>query len=186
MHAQRQARLDNASRYKGALNNLKNNLSSGTDVEQFGPGSEAFADYGLFVKKVYDEAWIAPGDGADDSASVEVKVTIARAGQVLSAQIIKRSGINVSPAEVEEVLQQHADVGLAGVTGLADPLKGEIIVAFVVARAGKTVDAADLTAHCREKLSRYKIPDRIEVCEGLPLTPTGKLMRRELKALAGK
>ena len=103
-----------------------------------------------------------------------------------SSEMIKRSGINVSPAEVEEVLQQHADVGLAGVTGLADPLKGEIIVAFVVARAGSSLDVADLTAHCREKLSRYKIPDRIEVCDGLPLTPTGKLMRRELKALAEK
>ena len=103
-----------------------------------------------------------------------------------SSEMIKRSGINVSPAEVEEVLQQHADVGLAGVTGLADAEKGEIIVAFVIARAGRTLDVAKLTAHCRDKLSRYKIPDRFEVCEALPLTPTGKLMRRELKALAGR
>ena len=103
-----------------------------------------------------------------------------------SSEMIKRSGINVSPAEVEEVLQQHADVGLAGVTGLPDPAKGEIIVAFVVPRAGRRVDVETLVAHCREKLSRYKIPDRIEVRDALPLTPTGKLLRRELKALAGK
>ena len=102
-----------------------------------------------------------------------------------SSEMIKRSGINVSPAEVEEVLQQHADVGLAGVTGLPDAVKGEIIVAFVVPRAGQRIDVAALAAHCREKLSRYKVPDRIEVCVALPLTPTGKLMRRELKALAG-
>ena len=103
-----------------------------------------------------------------------------------SSEMIKRSGINVSPAEVEEVLQQHADVGLAGVTGLADAAKGEIIVAFVVPRSGVRLDVAALTAHCREKLSRYKIPDRIEVCDVLPLTPTGKLLRRELKTLAQK
>jgi fatty-acyl-CoA synthase len=102
-----------------------------------------------------------------------------------SSEMIKRSGINVSPAEVEEVLQQHADVGLAGVTGVADEGKGEIIVAFVVAKPGTQVDTQALVAHCRERLSRYKVPDRIEVRAALPLTPTGKLMRRELKALAG-
>lgn len=103
-----------------------------------------------------------------------------------SSEMIKRSGINVSPAEVEEVLQQHPDVGLAGVTGAAEASKGEIIVAFVVPRTGSHVSAESLIAHCREKLSRYKVPDRLEVCSALPLTPTGKLMRRELKAMAEK
>ena len=101
-----------------------------------------------------------------------------------SSEMIKRSGINVSPAEVEEALQQHPAVGLAGVTGLADAHKGEAIVAFVVPRPGSTVDAAALVAHCRERLSGYKVPDIVCLAEALPLTPTGKLMRRELKALA--
>lgn len=101
-----------------------------------------------------------------------------------SSEMIKRSGINVSPAEVEEVLQQYPAVGLAGVTGLADEARGELIVAFVVPRPDAPVDRTDLLAHCRERLSRYKIPDRILVRESLPLTPTGKLMRRELKELA--
>ncbi len=117
-----------------------------------------------------------------DLGSVSTDGTFVYAGR--NSEMIKRSGINVSPAEVEEVLQQHADVGLAGVTGLPDAEKGEIIVAFVVPRAGVRLDKAALMAHCREKLSRYKIPDRIEFCDALPLTPTGKLMRRELKALA--
>ena len=76
------------------------------------------------------------------------------------------------------------DVGLAGVTGLADVGKGEIIIAFIVPRAGRRIDADALLAHCRDKLSRYKVPDRIEVCEALPLTATGKLMRRDLKTKA--
>jgi fatty-acyl-CoA synthase len=101
-----------------------------------------------------------------------------------SSEMIKRSGINVSPAEVEEALQQHPCVGLAGVTGLADASKGETIVAFVVAKPGRAIDPAELIAHCRVRLSGYKVPDLIRVEEALPLTPTGKLMRRELKAMA--
>lgn len=117
-----------------------------------------------------------------DLGSLNADGTLVYAGR--SSEMMKRSGINVSPAEVEEVLQQHASVGLAGVTGAPDAVKGDIIVAFVVAKAGARIDTAELLAHCRGKLSRYKIPDRIEVRDALPLTPTGKLLRRELKALA--
>jgi fatty-acyl-CoA synthase len=100
------------------------------------------------------------------------------------SEMIKRSGINVSPAEVEEILQQHPAIALAGVTGLSDPVRGEIIVAYVTPRSGACIDADEILAHCRVHLSRYKVPDRIHVCESLPLTPTGKLQRRELKAMA--
>jgi len=102
------------------------------------------------------------------------------------SEMIKRSGINVSPAEVEEILQQHPLVGLAGVTGAAHPVKGEIIVAFVVAKPGAALHVDALLGHCRTKLSSYKIPDQVRLCESLPLTPTGKLMRRDLKALAAQ
>ena len=100
------------------------------------------------------------------------------------SEMIKRSGINVSPAEVEEVLQRHADVGIAGVTGADDAERGEIIVAYVTPRPGHALDPGDLLAHCRTELSRYKVPDRLHVTDALPLTVTGKLMRRELRAMA--
>ena len=100
------------------------------------------------------------------------------------SEMIKRSGINVSPAEVEEALQHSPDVGLAGVAGVADADKGEIIVAFVTPRPGAAPDAQALIGHCRGLLSSYKLPDRIYFREDLPLTPTGKLMRRELATLA--
>jgi fatty-acyl-CoA synthase len=103
-----------------------------------------------------------------------------------SSEMIKRSGINVSPAEVEEALQQHPTVGIAGVTGLADAHKGEAIVAYVVPKPGATIDVTALIAHCKERLSGYKVPDVVRVTDALPLTPTGKLMRRELKAIAGQ
>jgi long-chain acyl-CoA synthetase len=98
--------------------------------------------------------------------------------------MIKRSGINVSPAEVEEVLQQHSGVGLAGVTGVDDPVRGEIIVAYVIARPGAMPTQDALLDHCRTRLSSYKVPDRLYLCEALPQTVTGKLRRRELRTMA--
>ena len=73
--------------------------------------------------------------------------------------------------------------GLAGVVGLADADKGELIVAHVVAKAGAQPSPDDLIAHCKAIASRYKVPDRIEIVAALPLTATGKVMRRELKAI---
>jgi len=101
-----------------------------------------------------------------------------------SSEMIKRSGINVSPAEVEETLQQHPDIALAGVTGFEDSDRGEIIIAFVTAKPGRIIDGDDVMAHCREQLSSYKIPDRLIASKALPLTVTGKLMRHELKVMA--
>lgn len=99
-------------------------------------------------------------------------------------EMIKKGGINISPAEVEDVLMRHAAVALAGVVGVPDATQGERLVAFVVPKPGLTLRPDELAAHCRSVASRYKIPDMIEVCESLPVTVTGKLMRRALKQIA--
>ncbi len=101
-----------------------------------------------------------------------------------STEMIKRAGINVSPAEVEEILRSHPAVALAAVTGIPDRERGELVVAFVVTHAATPVTAEALFAHCRAHASKYKIPDRIEISSALPVTPTGKLQRRELKISA--
>ena len=100
------------------------------------------------------------------------------------SEIIKSSGINVSPVEVEEAMQQHPDVALVGVTGVEDAVKGELIVAYVVARPGTAPTPDALRQHCRTLLSAYKTPARIILTDSLPLTATGKLMRRDLRAMA--
>ena len=100
-----------------------------------------------------------------------------------STEMIKRAGINVSPAEVEDVLMQHPAVAQAGVVGVPSET-GERIVAFVVARGGFSPSADELAAHCRSIASGYKVPDRFEVLDELPATVTGKLLRRELKDAA--
>jgi fatty-acyl-CoA synthase len=101
-----------------------------------------------------------------------------------TTEMIKKGGINISPAEVEDVLMRHPSVALAGVVGVPDPTQGELIAAFVVPMPGQSLSEAALTAHCRQLASRYKVPDFIAVRDALPVTVTGKLMRRDLKALA--
>ena len=108
--------------------------------------------------------------------------SISFSGRV--TEMVKKSGTNISPAEVEDVLMRHASVALAGVVGVPDAAQGELLAAFVVPKPGAMLRADELTAHCRTLASRYKVPDFIEVREALPVTATGKLMRRELKQLA--
>lgn len=99
-----------------------------------------------------------------------------------ATEMIKRQGINISPAEIEDVLGQHPSVAECAVTGIPDTEKGELIVAlFVPSDDGLDINA--LTAHCQTYLSSYKLPDIIRVVDSLPITPTGKLSRKEVKAM---
>ena len=71
-------------------------------------------------------------------------------------------------------------------TGAPDKTRGERIVAFAIAKPGHTIHPKALREHCRELLSSYKLPDVIIETSDLPLTPTGKLMRKALKELAAE
>lgn len=100
------------------------------------------------------------------------------------SDIIKRVGINVSPAEVETVLLTHPGVAQAAVVGAAAGERGEAIVTFVVPKSSVGVGTEELRAHCRALVSSYKVPDHIELCAALPVTETGKLFRRGLREMA--
>jgi len=95
--------------------------------------------------------------------------------------MIKAGGIWVSPAEVEGVLVEHPDVLEAAVVGAADAEGLETTVAFVVPRAGHTIDKASIEAHCRERMAAFKRPRRLLVVDHLPKTPTGKIRRFALR-----
>ena len=96
--------------------------------------------------------------------------------------LIKTSGYQVWPREIEEVIASHPAVAEVGVAGIPDPTKGEVVKAWVVLRAGQTVSEADLRAFCREKLAPYKVPAKVEFRADLPKTLIGKVLRRALRA----
>ena len=102
------------------------------------------------------------------------------------SEMIKRAGINVSPAEVEAVLRRHPSVKDAAVVGVPDAARGERIFAYVVPAVAGEFDVKALLLHCATEASKYKMPDHIEACASLPLTVTGKLQRNELKQMAIK
>lgn len=117
-----------------------------------------------------------------DSGRLNQAGHLVFAGRV--SEMIKKGGINISPAEVEDIMMRHPAVVQAGVVGIPDAQQGELLAAFVIVRSGSTATPADLMAHCRAVASRYKVPDIIEIRETLPVTATGKLMRRDLKQIA--
>ena len=96
--------------------------------------------------------------------------------------LIKTSGFQVWPREVEEVIASHPAVAEVGVAGIPDPKKGEAIAAWVVPRPGEHLDEEILRAYCREKLAPYKVPAKFELRTELPKTMVGKVLRRVLVA----
>jgi long-chain acyl-CoA synthetase len=94
--------------------------------------------------------------------------------------LIKPSGFQVWPREVEEVLASHPAVAEVGVAGVPDAVKGEAVKAWVVLRAGQSVSADELQRLCKDKLAPYKVPGDIEFRSELPKTMVGKILRREL------
>jgi long-chain acyl-CoA synthetase len=120
-----------------------------------------------------DDGWLRTGDIGvlDDQGLLEI---VDR-----KKDVINISGFNVSPAEVEQALSVHPGVGTSVVVGEADDDR-EVVVAHVVPSAGSSVTEADLLDHCRAQLSRYKVPTRIFLHTELPLTESGKAVRRLL------
>jgi len=98
--------------------------------------------------------------------------------------VITSSGYRIGPTEIENCLTGHADVTMAAAIGVPDPVRTEIIKAFVVLRDGATADGleAALIQRVRDRVSPHCAPRLIEVVDNLPMTATGKIMRRELRA----
>ena len=96
--------------------------------------------------------------------------------------MIIRGGFNVYPREIEEVMVTHPGVSLAAVLGVPDAENGEEIKAYVIRKPGATVTEAELKAWCKETMAAYKYPRMIEFRTSLPMTATGKILKRELKA----
>jgi len=95
--------------------------------------------------------------------------------------LILAGGLNVYPREVEEILFQHPAVANCAVVGEFDAVRGETVHAFVQCKPGTTVTALQLIVHCRQQLADYKCPRQVTFLETLPMSPTGKILKRTLK-----
>ncbi|MER6431121.1 long-chain fatty acid--CoA ligase [Streptomyces sp900105245] len=96
--------------------------------------------------------------------------------------VIIRGGYNVYPREVEEVLMRHPGIAQVAVIGLPDELHGEEVCAVVVPAPGAAPDAAAITEWSKEHLGRHKYPRRVEITDAMPLGPSMKVLKRELRA----
>ncbi|WP_248921021.1 long-chain-fatty-acid--CoA ligase FadD2 [Pseudomonas entomophila] len=93
------------------------------------------------------------------------------------------SGFNVYPNEIEDVVMNHPQVANCAAIGVPDERSGEAVKLFVVAREGG-LDVDELKAYCKANFTGYKVPKQIVVRESLPMTPVGKILRRELRDIA--
>lgn len=98
--------------------------------------------------------------------------------------MINASGFKVWPREVEDVLYLHPAVSEAAVVGVPDDYRGENVVAFVTRRAGEDVSEDQIIEHCRKHLAAYKAPRQVNFIDALPKTASGKILRREMRAVA--
>jgi long-chain acyl-CoA synthetase len=96
--------------------------------------------------------------------------------------MIVTGGENVYPAEVENVLAKHPDVADVAVVGVPDERWGEAVKAVVVRREGSDVTDKDLITFAREHLAGFKLPKTVDFTDALPRNPSGKLLKREIRA----
>lgn len=128
------------------------------------------------TKKAFPEqGWLRTGDMARADSEGFIYFVDRK------VNLIKRAGENISATEIEAVLMRHPDILEAAVIGRPDPVRDEMVVAFVVPQPGRTLSVEDVIAYCTEHLARFKVPSVVELRESLPHTCSMKVARSELK-----
>jgi long-chain acyl-CoA synthetase len=121
------------------------------------------------------DGWLRTGDGGYVDAEGYLFLTDRIKDMIVSG------GENVYPIEVEEALSQHPAVDQVAVIGVADDRWGETVKALIVLRAGEVASADELVAFARERIASYKLPRIVEFVGDLPRTPSGKVLKRDLR-----
>jgi fatty-acyl-CoA synthase len=121
------------------------------------------------------EGWMHTGDLAtiDDDGYCRIVGRIK--------DMVIRGGENVYPREIEEFLHRHPDVQDVQVVGVPDQRYGEELCAWIVPRAGATLDEESVRAFCRDRIAHYKVPRYIRMVEGFPTTVTGKVQKYQIR-----
>lgn len=125
--------------------------------------------------KALRDGWLYTGDVGAVDANGEIQILDRTKDMIVS------NGFNVFPKEVENVIAEVDGVRECAVVGFPDEIRGETINAFVVPKPGSAVDPETVIAHCRERLSRYKVPREVHLIDQMPLTASGKIRRYMLR-----
>jgi long-chain acyl-CoA synthetase len=153
-------------------------------IEGEGPGEIAIRGHNVMkgyynrpeaTAEVMNNGWFRTGDIATRDADGYYSI-VDRA-----KDMIIRGGFNVYPREIEEVLMTHPEVSLAAVVGIPNEAHGEEVKAYIIRVPGATVTEEELITWSRETMAAYKYPRIIEFRDALPMTATGKILKRELR-----
>jgi acyl-CoA synthetase (AMP-forming)/AMP-acid ligase II len=137
-----------------------------------------YGDEAATAATIDEDGWLHTGDvGVFDEAG-NLKITDRTKDMFIVG------GFNAYPAEIEITLMTHPSVGQVAVIGVPDERLGEVAKAFVVPRAGATVDEAELIAWSREQMANYKVPRSVEAVDALPLNASGKVLKYVLREQA--
>jgi long-chain acyl-CoA synthetase len=129
------------------------------------------------AETIRPDGWLHTGDIATMDEDGYATIVDRKKDMILTA------GFNVYPAELERVLCMHPAVALAAVGRIPDAAKGELAKAYLVLRPEAEVSATSLIAHCRAHLAAYKVPRAVQFVEAVPMTPSGKILRRMLSTI---
>ena len=129
------------------------------------------------AEAVRPDGWLHTGDVAIMDDDGYATIVDRKKDMILTA------GFNVYPAELERVLCMHPAVALAAVGSIPDEAKGELAKAYVILKPGAELSGAALIAFCRDHLAAYKLPRAVQFVSAVPMTASGKIMRRLLKTL---
>jgi long-chain acyl-CoA synthetase len=154
------------------------------DVEGEGPGEIAIRGHNIMkgyykrpeaTAEAIRDGWFRTGDLArrDDEGYYFI---VDR-----SKDMIIRGGYNVYPREIEEVLMTHPAVSLAAVVGVPHDSHGEEIKAYVILKPGASATPEEIVAWSKDQMAAYKYPRIVEFRDELPMTASGKILKRELR-----
>jgi acyl-CoA synthetase (AMP-forming)/AMP-acid ligase II len=127
------------------------------------------------TRRAHRGGWLYTGDLAVIDGEGYLTIVDRKKDMILSG------GENVYSTEVENALYEHEAIMEAAAFGLPDREWGEIVCAAIVLRAGRTAQAEEILAHCRERLAGYKCPRRLFLVDDLPRTGTGKIKKLALR-----